>query len=423
MCAPRADWATRRLRVWQTIRTDAEIAADYRAAVNNRTGLNFYWQFDEASVSTVASDSSGNGRLGRVGHLSSVDNIMTYSTAKKAQAPEPPVRRPSTAPVVGDGPVVTVVTDGSNTITLNSLDPDDDDLTTTIVSEPAYGSLLDAAGYRLFAGSTVHDADRRQNKRVVYRPSLFTTNWTSDTFTFAVNDGGADSIATVVLERFRIPQPRNRSFLLQEDTVSYIILSKPYITSQIKRTANLRVRITELPARGTLYQACFEGTTYPTLCSELGDGADRISTPGTLLTNSRGIVMFRPAENTFDEDHYATFHYEYVDPDDESLSSLAATVQISVAPVNDVPVGIPLSNIHAAGPTVVGLAGTDHDDTLAQNGSARRHFARISRFPSIGTLFQKSGNSPGALLDATIPHMATVVVSRTPVKSWCSLAV
>lgn len=204
-------------------------------------------------------------------------------------------RLPSTAPVVGNGPVVSIIVEGNNIVTLGSLDPEDDDLTTRIVSAPASGTLTDAAGNVLTGGSTVHDAERRQNKRVWYIPSTY-DSWTGDTFTYDVSDGGPPVSASVMLERFEIPRPSNRSMVVLEDELAYQILGAPYITSKNKTTANLRVRITKLPARGTLHQACFaEGSdnTYTSLCSAGSGTPENITAVGTMLTNSRGESLLR----------------------------------------------------------------------------------------------------------------------------------
>jgi hypothetical protein len=197
---------------------------------------------------------------------------------------------PSTAPVVGNGPVVSIIVDGNNIVTLGSFDPEDDDLTTRILSAPASGTLIDAEGNILTGGSTVHDAARKQNKRVWYTPTAF-DSWTGDVFTYDVSDGGSPVRADVMLERYSIPAPSNRSMMVLEDALGYQMVGAPYITSKNKTTANLRVRITELPARGTLYQACFaEGSdnTYTSLCSAGSGTPENITAVGTMLTNSRG---------------------------------------------------------------------------------------------------------------------------------------
>ena len=86
----------RRVRVWQTVRTDAQIAAGYRVGTENHTDLNFYWQFDADSEvsSSLAVDSSGNSRSGNVGSLSTADNVMTFISGRGMQPPNVPTRLP-----------------------------------------------------------------------------------------------------------------------------------------------------------------------------------------------------------------------------------------------------------------------------------------------------------------------------------------
>jgi hypothetical protein len=440
--------------VWQKMRTDAEIAAGYRAAVANRSGLNFYWPFDEAGAAPeYAVDASGNGRDGHVGHLSTTTDLMTYltSNAMPSQPPRRPTRLPSTAPVVGDAPVVAVVVDSSNLVTLGSFDPEDDDLVTTITRAPAFGSLVDSAGATLTAGQVVLDATRRQSKRVWYVPSSF-GGWVGDNFTYSVSDGGPDANASVVLERYAMPQPSNKTLTVNEDSATYIPMAQPYIASRSKNLTNLRVRITSLPARGTLYQIAPQDSTQGLYSLYSGSDASAlaITAAGTVLTSWRGelssgsrpypqqvnvrrppvvcscslrpvrrplrhsgLAVFRPATNTFDASRYTSFRYQFVDPDDDSLVSDEASVHLRVESLNDVPEAVPLTNVLASGPIVIWLNGTDIDDFDADGNrkGTSPQFARVSTFPRIGRLFQANDTRAGALLDGTITHVATVVVS------------
>jgi hypothetical protein len=97
-----------------------------------------------------------------------------------------------------------------------------------------------------------------------------------------------------------MPTPADKNLTFDEDSLSYIVLAKPYLTSQTKQTRNLLVRIVSLPERGTLHQACFtEGgdQLYTSICSELpSTWARSITSAGTVLENERGIVLsFLPA--------------------------------------------------------------------------------------------------------------------------------
>ncbi|KAL1507311.1 hypothetical protein AB1Y20_008157 [Prymnesium parvum] len=397
------------LRVWESIRTDEQIRASYRLATVADEDLSFYWRFDSPPPeSGVALDHSGKGRDGLVGRLPTLENLMVYVTQKPPQIPVAPTKLPSAAPVVGDAPVVTVIVNGSNEISLSSFDPEDDDLATTIVTMPSHGALFDANGTALLAGMTVNDGARRQSKRVWYHTAEF-SNWTGDSFTYAVSDGGEPVTGTVVLERYHIQPPPDRQLVAPEDELSFIVLGQPYITSQSKRLANLRVRILSLPSRGTLYHACFQNSIeqYSSMCTSAEEAQP--VTAGSLLNNSRGIVMFRGDLNTFDAELYASFRYQLVDPEDDTLVSQEASVRISVTPVNDSPHGTSLFNISVSGPTLIPLDGRDDDNTNESDAQSQK-FATISKFPLIGQLLLVNATGPGAPVPkSTLPTLTTNV--------------
>ena len=118
--------------------------------------------------------------------------------------------------------------------------------------------------------------------------------------------------------------------------------------------------------------------------------------------------MFLPVPETSDASHYTTFRYQFVDAEDESITSQEATVQIAVTPVNDAPLGTSLSNLTATGPTMITLDGQDNDESA---GNSTRFYARVSTFPRMGRLFQTNATgSLGALMDGTVTHVANVVV-------------
>jgi hypothetical protein len=113
--------------------------------------------------------------------------------------------------------------------------------------------------------------------------------------------------------------PHRRRLTFNEDSISYIVLAEAGVTSRTKRTANFLVRITALPSRGQLYQACFKpgsDLTYASICDAvdlqdaLREGAHTlrpIAAPGTILENGRGIVLFAPRRHEFGVD-YTAFH-------------------------------------------------------------------------------------------------------------------
>ena len=121
---------------------------------------------------------------------------------------------------------------------------------------------------------------------MLYTPTDY-GSWSGDTFTYSISDGGDPVSATVVLERYSIPSAGDQSFTFVEDTLSYIPgLAEAYVTSGSKRTANMRVVIETLPARGTLFQACFEALPglYTSLCTAgTTTPMTPITAPGTEL--------------------------------------------------------------------------------------------------------------------------------------------
>ena len=127
---------------------------------------------------------------------------LQYSTGRPSQRPAAPVQLPSTAGLVGQGPVVVPVVAGSNLVTLPSSDPDGDALTTKLRSLPSTGTLRNAAGATLGVGSTVSDA----GPAVYYTPSGTVGAGFTDSFTYGVSDGGAEVTASVQLVRHAMPQ-------------------------------------------------------------------------------------------------------------------------------------------------------------------------------------------------------------------------
>jgi len=414
------------LQVWTTARTPAEILADYNKGLANPTGtanLDFYWKFDDAG-STTATDAAGHSRDGMIGEMATTENQLQYSTGRASQVPVAPLQIPSTAPVITDGvPTITLVVDGDNFVTLGSMDPDGDDLVTKIAIAPTHGTLTAVDGSAL-VGNLVTDGTATSNKRVKYTPTNYAT-FVSDTFTYTVNDDSADGATTrltgtVKLEKYSMPTVSDVTYSFNEDELSYMVLGKAYVSSASKQTSNMHVVITELPAKGTLYQACFEagadGDYYTTICAT-GSTTSKttISAANTALANARGIVMFQPATNEFDASGYATFKYRLQDPDDASITSNEATVTISISPVNDAPTGTAQSATVIAGEThVFTLAASDNDEdatsTTTYAPSFGPHpFAKVSMFPTGGKLSQvDASGAETTQLDSTVTDVPIV---------------
>jgi hypothetical protein len=229
----------------------------------------------------VVPDGSGNGRGGHLGRMACpAPNELRFQSVNALQPrstvlPAVPWVLPSTAPVVRVGaPVVVLIVNGLNLVALASHDPDGDALLTTIISLPRNGTLVDARGAVVANGTVIDDTARRHSQRVWYVPhaaAFADGSWSQDTFEYAVSDGGAaHSVGLVELMRHRLPTPQQRALRLNEDSLATLALARPYVASRSKTTRNVRVRITRLPPRGTLYQACFAANgdgTYASVCS------------------------------------------------------------------------------------------------------------------------------------------------------------
>jgi concanavalin A-like lectin/glucanase superfamily protein len=77
------------VRIWNIVRTEAEIAATYNRKIGSQEGLVGYYRFDEGSGQTLI-DSSTHGNNGFLGATNAAGN-------------DDPTRLPSSAPLVGGG--------------------------------------------------------------------------------------------------------------------------------------------------------------------------------------------------------------------------------------------------------------------------------------------------------------------------------
>jgi hypothetical protein len=369
-----------------------------------------------------------------------------YSTGRPSQKPLAPIQLPSTAALVVSGvPLVLPICDGANKLPLRAADADSQQLTLTLTSLPTGGTLTDAvSGLAQSVGDsfTITHAEHGSpnstilNLEIVYTPTAFLL-WTSDTFNYSVSDGGAPSFATVHLIRHTLPTPTDMQFTFDEDTLSYIALSKPSVSAVSKRTTNLLVVITSLPSHGTLYQSCFRADSdqsYSGVCeaSTIPTVGVQISAANSTVTSSRGIVLYAPLANEFGQS-YTTFGFRFVDPEDASIFSDEATVTISIRSQNDAPIAHAnigtapfLSSSNPAQPLTFILASSDVDEDETNPRAyapsfAPHSFARITRFPSSGRLYQVGANgSLGAVLDGTVAVLPTVSSWVTEVVRYSS---
>ncbi|HOX05006.1 MAG TPA: Ig-like domain-containing protein, partial [Planctomycetota bacterium] len=181
---------------------------------------------------------------------------------------------------VADAQAVTTAEDTPKDITLTGSDVEGSDLTFTVVTAPAHGTLTGTA------------------PALTYTPEA---NWNgSDSFTFKVNDGTADStpatVPVTVTAANDTPVANAQAVTTAEDTPKAITLTG----SDVEGSA-LTFTVVSAPAHGTLS----------------GSGASRTYTPAA---NWNGSDSF-------------TFKVN-----DGTVDSTEATVSITVTAVNDVPV-------------------------------------------------------------------------------------
>jgi len=184
----------------------------------------------------------------------------------------------------------------------------------------------------------------------------------------------------------------------------------------------VKVRIVSLPARGQLYQACFlenSKQSYGDICrSEAEDGSqlDPITSAGTLLTNSRGIVMYQAPKDEFSATAsaiaaLAEFEYELIDSDDESITSeTTGTVGIEIKSVNDAPVAVAASfqvSSSLATLTIL-LSGLDSDEDPSlpktyDPSFAPSQFSKVVTAPRGGILYQSAMPEEEVVLGGSPP--------------------
>jgi VCBS repeat-containing protein len=177
---------------------------------------------------------------------------------------------PNTVPVAS-AQSITTAEDSTKAITLTGTDADDDALTYAIVAAPAHGSLSGIA------------------PNVTYTP---TANYTgSDNFTFKANDGTADSaVSTVALTVTAVndaPVAAAQSVTTMEDTAKSIVLSGSDVDGD-----NVNFTVLTQPTKGTLSGAAPNLTYTPnanatgsdSFTFRAGDGTTN-SAPATVAIN------------------------------------------------------------------------------------------------------------------------------------------
>ena len=383
---------TDEFRLWDHVRTAEEIHDSYQVSVpTNSTGLNIYYSFDDDTLDYIP-DLSGNNNRGLLGQLPTRRQVMQYSTPRGAVAPTAPHFVSSTAPMAGPADIEAFC-DGTNdiVITLFGFDHDAHDLITRITVVPSFGTLHQVDGDAAVLATNSVNGDGSA-KQIIYRPS---GSFAEDTFTYSVEDDDITVSAVVHVKALVITSPLDSTVTISEDAVTNFILGG--INSD---GATLEVVITALPSKGQLYQANF-GEAVPGTYSDIPTSpADlvAIDTPNTVLTTDRGIVVFIPDADDYDDSSvYTSFTYTWRHPT-ALTQSTPATVSVNVVSTNDAPTASPQNTTAASSNgTVITLSASDVDTNFAE-----RNFFYLSSYPKFGKLYQVDSN--GEITGEEISH-------------------
>ncbi|APG59411.1 hypothetical protein LPB144_02855 [Christiangramia salexigens] len=197
---------------------------------------------------------------------------------------------------VNEGGTATTLVTGKNTVLDNDTDGDGDPLTAELVTTVQHGSLtFNSDGTFIY----IHDGSET----------------TSDSFTYFVNDGTADSnIATVSITIQEVNDPPvafDDFFSGDEDTDINIALSGSDIDGTIEFFT-----IKTLPVNGVL--------TFNNVAVSIGQ---------EIAIADANDLVFSPSQ-----DYNGPASFNYTATDDDDLEGNTATISISVEPVNDAPV-------------------------------------------------------------------------------------
>ena len=266
---------------------------------------------------------------------------------------------------VADAKSLTVQEDGSSAITLSGSDVDGDALTYTVMSAPSKGTLMGTA------------------PNLTYTPGANLNG--SDSFTYRVNDGTANSATSTVNITISavndLPVANAQSLTTAEDTPLPITLSGSDVES-----GSLTYSITTAPTKGTL-----SGT------------APNLTYTPTANFNGSDSFVFRVNDGT--------------------ANSPTATISITVTPVNDAPMAT--SRVLATTPNTalaVTLAGTDVEGSLLTyaiasqpaNGSLSGTAPNLTYTPNSN--FIGSDSFTYRVNDGTVDSaLATVSITVSPV--------
>ncbi|QWF21767.1 tandem-95 repeat protein [Nocardioides sp. LMS-CY] len=290
-------------------------------------------------------------------------------------APETPVppSHVNVAPTADAKTLGGVAFGDSTTLTLSGSDADGDSLTFHVV-QPVHGSVDTTAPAATCSGTTPSTC----TATVVYTPAVSFSG--SDSFTYRVNDGAVDS-APATVDVTVDPAPNNAPAAdaknvagVPEDGNRSIDLSGSDVDGD-----PLTFEVTQ-PAHGsltTLTPAPDCDTSTPSHCT--------------------ATVGYTP-----DADYHGSDSFTYT-VDDGTTSSTAATVTITITPVNDAPQAVgDTGTVAEDGDTSIDLSGSDVDgDPLTFAVTEPTH-------GSLTTL------APASDCDASTPSQCTATVGYTP---------
>jgi VCBS repeat-containing protein len=227
---------------------------------------------------------------------------------------------PIADPPTADAKTATTNEDTAKTISLSGSDPDTCNLTFSIVSGPANGTLGLISDNACTAGSPNADT-----ASVQYTPASDFNG--SDSFTYKVNDGTANSSAATVSITVDpandVPTADAKTPSADEDAAVSVTLTGSDI-----ETCQLTFSIVSGPTNGTL------GTISNDACVAGNPNSDSAT------------VLYTPNENYFGSD---SFTYKV---NDGTADSNTATVSLTVNSVNDAPTAVDDSYSGVTGETV-----------------------------------------------------------------------
>jgi hypothetical protein len=296
------------------------------------------------------------------------DGTVDSTAATVTLTVNPPANQ---APVANPGSATTPE-DTAVTVTLSGSDAETCELTFSLVTPPANGTLGSITAQPCTGGSPNTDT-----AHVLYTPNANTNG--SDSFTFKVNDGAQDSAAaTVTLTVNAVndtPTANSVSIGTGENTAVLITLSGADV-----ETCQLSFSIATLPSNGSL------GTIQAQPCTSGSPNTDTARVTYTPNTGFAGPDSFT-----------------YVVTDAAAADSPAATVTITVTAGNQAPVANPgTASTSEDTATTVNLTGGDAE-------TCNLTFLIVS-FPTHGSL----GNIVNQACVAGSPNTDAVQVSYTP---------